>query len=228
MEAIHTDFGRDTTIPPITTRPLSAALGLEVLNVDLREPPTLAQITQLRDAWHAGLILLLRDQTLAEEDQVRFAECFGTLAKTINVHNTGSHPAVMLISNIRKDGKPIGALPDGEMHFHTDQCYVEKPAAATMLYAIEVPSVGGNTLFANRLPRLRDASRGDQASDRRPQSDQCLRLRQRLDHPRHAASRGCPAIFAPRGPHSPSDRTQGALRQPPDDHCHRRPTRGRK
>ncbi len=116
---------------------------------DLREPLTPAQITQLREAWHAGLILLLRDQTLTEEDQVRFAECFGTLAKTINVHNTGSHPAVMLISNIRKDGKPIGALPDGEMHFHTDQCYVEKPAAASMLYAIEVPSVGGNTLFAN-------------------------------------------------------------------------------
>jgi alpha-ketoglutarate-dependent taurine dioxygenase len=149
MEAIHTDSGRDTTVPPITTRPLSAALGLEVLDVDLREPLTPAQVTQLREAWHAGLILLLRDQTLNEEDQVRFAECFGTLAKTINVHNTGSHPAVMLISNIRKDGKPIGALPDGEMHFHTDQCYVEKPAAASMLYAIEVPSVGGNTMFAN-------------------------------------------------------------------------------
>ncbi len=149
MEAIHTDPGRDTTIPSITTRPLSAAIGLEVLDVDLREPLAPAQITQLRDAWHTGLILLLRDQTLTEEDQVRFAECFGMLAKTINVHNTGSHPAVMLISNIRKDGKPIGALPDGEMHFHTDQCYVEKPAAASMLYAIEVPSVGGNTLFAN-------------------------------------------------------------------------------
>ncbi len=149
MEAIHTDPGGDMTIPPITTRPLSAAIGLEVLDVDLREPLTPPRITQLRDAWHAGLILLLRDQTLTEEDQVRFAECFGTLAKTINVHNTGSHPAVMLISNIRKDGKPIGALPDGEMHFHTDQCYVEKPAAASMLYAIEVPSVGGNTLFAN-------------------------------------------------------------------------------
>jgi taurine dioxygenase len=149
MEAIHTDPGGDATIPPITTRPLSTAIGLEVLDVDLREPLTPLRITQLRDAWHAGLILLLRDQTLTEEDQVRFAECFGTLAKTINVHNTGSHPAVMLISNIRKDGKPIGALPDGEMHFHTDQCYVEKPAAASMLYAIEVPSFGGNTLFAN-------------------------------------------------------------------------------
>ena len=55
----------------------------------------------------------------------------------------------MLISNIREDGKPIGALPDGEMHFHTDQCHQERPAMASMLYAIEVPSPGGNTLFAN-------------------------------------------------------------------------------
>jgi taurine dioxygenase len=55
----------------------------------------------------------------------------------------------MLISNIREDGKQIGALPDGEMHFHTDQCHQERPAMATMLYSLEVPSVGGNTLFAN-------------------------------------------------------------------------------
>jgi taurine dioxygenase len=60
-----------------------------------------------------------------------------------------NHPAVMLISNIREDGKPIGALPDGEMHFHTDQCHQERPAMASMLYALEVPRVGGNTLFAN-------------------------------------------------------------------------------
>ena len=94
-------------------------------------------------------MILLRDQNLSEEDEVRFAECFGPLAKTLNVHHTGKHPATMLISNIRKDGKPIGALPDGEMQFHTDQCYIERPAMASMLYAIEVPSVGGNTLFAN-------------------------------------------------------------------------------
>ncbi len=55
----------------------------------------------------------------------------------------------MLISNIRLDGKPIGALPDGEMQFHTDQCHQETPAKATLLYAIEIPSQGGNTLFSN-------------------------------------------------------------------------------
>ena len=136
-------------VPPLQTRALSDALGLEALDVDLRQPLSPARVAQLREAWHQGLILLLRDQSLSEQDQVRFAEYFGPLGKTLNVHNTGRHPAIMLVSNIRKDGKPIGALPDGEMQFHTDQCYVERPAAASMLYAIEVPRVGGNTLFAN-------------------------------------------------------------------------------
>ncbi len=120
-----------------------------MLGVDLRDPISAELAAQLEDVWHRGQVILLRDQTLSEEEQVRFAECFGTLAKTLNVHATGKHPAIMLISNIREDGKPIGALPDGEMHFHTDQCYVERPAKASMLYAIEMPSVGGNTLFAN-------------------------------------------------------------------------------
>jgi taurine dioxygenase len=136
-------------LPPLATRPLSPALGLEVLGVDLRQPIGGELAAQLEDVFHRGQIILLRDQQLSEEDEVRFAECFGELARTLNVHATGKHPATMLISNIRKDGKPIGALPDGEMQFHTDQCYVERPAKASMLYAIEVPRTGGNTLFAN-------------------------------------------------------------------------------
>ena len=136
-------------VAPLVTRPLSPALGLEILGVDLSQPVTPALAAQLEAAWHQGLVILLRRQSLSEDHQVRFAECFGPPAKTLNVHNTGRHPAIMLISNIREDGKPIGALPDGEMQFHTDQCYIEKPAMASMLYAIEVPSAGGNTLFAN-------------------------------------------------------------------------------
>jgi len=55
----------------------------------------------------------------------------------------------MLVSNIRENGKLIGSLPDGEMHFHSDQCYLEKPAKGTFLYAMEIPSQGGDTLFLN-------------------------------------------------------------------------------
>jgi taurine dioxygenase len=110
---------------------------------------TAALAAQLLDAWHQNLVILLRDQKLTEEDQVRFAECFGPPAKIHTRQFVRNHPAVMLISNIREDGKPIGALPDGEMHFHTDQCHQEFPAKASMLYALEVPSKGGNTLFSN-------------------------------------------------------------------------------
>ena len=130
-------------------RPLSPALGAEIIGVDLRHDLDEGTIAQIRDVWHDNLVILLRDQKLSEEDEVRFAEMFGPPAKIHTPQFVRGHPAVMLISNIREDGKPIGALPDGEMQFHTDQCHQERPAMASMLYAIEVPRTGGNTLFAN-------------------------------------------------------------------------------
>jgi taurine dioxygenase len=129
---------------------LSPAIGAEILGVDLRGPIDEALKHKLLDAWHQHLVILLRDQTLDEDAQVRFAETFGPPAKITSGRTFSvKHPSVMLISNVREGGKPIGALPDGEMQFHTDQCHQEVPAKATILYAIEVPSHGGNTLFAN-------------------------------------------------------------------------------
>jgi len=131
-------------------RPLSPALGAEISGIDLRDPIDAALRAKLLDAWHEHLIILLRDQVLDEDAQVRFAETFGPPAKITSGRSFSvKHPSVMLISNIRQDGKPIGALPDGEMQFHTDQCHQAVPAKATLLYAIEIPSHGGNTLFAN-------------------------------------------------------------------------------
>ena len=133
-----------------TVRQLSPALGAEILGVDLRDPIDDALKQKFLDVWHQHLVILLRNQTLDEDTQVRFAETFGAPAKITSGRTfSAKHPSVMLISNIRKDGKPIGALPDGEMHFHTDQCHQATPAKASMLYAIEIPSKGGNTLFSN-------------------------------------------------------------------------------
>ncbi len=131
------------------TRILSSALGAEIIGVNLCREIDEDLAARLLEAWHRSLVILLRDQHLSEEDQVRFAERFGPPAVIHTKQFVKKHPAVMLISNIREDGKPIGALPDGEMQFHSDQCYQERPAMASMLYAIEVPSKGGNTLFAN-------------------------------------------------------------------------------
>jgi taurine dioxygenase len=135
--------------PAFAVRPLSPALGAEIVGVDLSSEINDLTFAQIRDAWHQNLVILLRDQELSEEDEVRFAERFGPPAVIHTKQFVRNHPAVMLISNIREDGKPIGALPDGEMHFHTDQCHQERPAMASMLYALEVPGAGGNTLFAN-------------------------------------------------------------------------------
>jgi len=136
-------------LPALGVRPLSSALGAEILGLDLRDDIDARVFAQIRDAWHQNLVIVLRGQNMSEEDQVRFAEKFGPPAVIHTKQFVRNHPAVMLISNIREDGKPIGALPDGEMHFHTDQCHQERPAMASMLYALEVPRAGGNTLFAN-------------------------------------------------------------------------------
>src|SRR6202165_3728988 len=105
--------------PTLAVRPLSPALGAEIIGVDLREDIDDHVFTQIRDAWHQHLVILLRGQQLSEEDEVRFAESFGPPAVIHTKQFVRTHPAVMLISNIREDGKPIGALPDGEMHVAT-------------------------------------------------------------------------------------------------------------
>lgn len=136
--------------PLVTMQPLNEAIGMEIVGPDLREDLPQTMFEAIRDAWRANCVILLRGQTLDEAAQVRFAQLFGDLGKVLHAHEgRSSLPGVMYISNIRENGKLIGALPDGEMYFHSDQCYIEKPSVGTMLYAMEVPSRGGDTIFAN-------------------------------------------------------------------------------
>src|SRR6266566_3826319 len=98
----------------LTVRQLSPALGAEFLGIDLRDPIDATLKQKLLDAWHEHLVILLRNQTLDEDSEVRFAETFGAPAKTTSGRAFSvKYPSVMLISNIREDGKPIGALSDG-------------------------------------------------------------------------------------------------------------------
>jgi taurine dioxygenase len=139
----------DPTINGVEARPLAPAIGAEIIGVDLSQPMSDGLFAKIRDIWHENLVILLRGQDLTENDQVRFGERLGPLAVTHTRQFTTKNPALMLISNVRENGQLIGALPDGEMHFHSDQCHQERPAMASMLYSLEVPSQGGNTLFAN-------------------------------------------------------------------------------
>jgi taurine dioxygenase len=132
-------------------RPLAAEIGVEIKGVDLSRPLPPATFAKVLDAFHAHCVILFRGQSLVEAYQVLFAKGFGPLASTVN-RNSGQsqeHSSSFLISNVRENGKLIGALPDGEMLFHSDQCYVERPCMAALLYGIEIPTHGGKTIFAN-------------------------------------------------------------------------------
>jgi taurine dioxygenase len=133
-------------------RPLSPAIGVELRGVDLAKPLDDADFARIRRAWEENCIALFRDQSFGEEEQAAFGARLGPLGGAVNDRDPGkrgTHPAVLYVSNIRVDGKLTGILPDGEMFFHSDTCYLERPALASMLYAIEVPSRGGHTLYAN-------------------------------------------------------------------------------
>lgn len=136
----------------IRVRPLSPALGAEIRGIDLAAPVARETIRAIRQLWYDHCVLLVPGQTLDEAGQVRFGEYFGELATTLGTYAIlkDSHPAVMYVTNEKADGKYVGALPDGEMFFHSDMCYTERPCLGTMLYAMEIPSQGGNTLFANQ------------------------------------------------------------------------------
>lgn len=134
----------------IAIRPLSPTIGAEISGLDLRRPLDDATFARIREAWHQHGVLLFRGQQLDEDDELAFAQRFGKIAPLVTKHDVKFKPGVMLVSNIRENGKQIGVLPDGEMFFHSDQCYAERPLAATFLYAIEIPRHGGNTLFSNQ------------------------------------------------------------------------------
>lgn len=130
-------------------RPLSPVIGAEVDGIDLDDDLDPSVFAALVDAWHDNLVLVVRGQDLSTEGQLRFARSFGELERVRTRPEEGDDEQyVMFVANRVVEGKQ-GVLPDGEMFFHTDQCYYQRPCKATILYSIEVPAAGGNTIFAN-------------------------------------------------------------------------------
>jgi taurine dioxygenase len=153
----------------IDIRPLSPKIGALVQGVNLGEPLESRVQSTLLDAWHEHILLLFRDQQISDDALLHSADWLGKLGPRARPDDRRQEadPYIMLVSNIRQNGVPIGSLPDGEMWFHHDMAFVDTPHKATFLYAVEVPKSGGNTRFANmyaayeRLPnRLKEAIEG--------------------------------------------------------------------
>jgi taurine dioxygenase len=135
--------------------PLSKHIGAEIRGIDLTRPLDVATSKAIHKAWLDHAVLLFRGLKLEQEDLLRVTEIFGEiggLARPPKFYPKGYSqllPNIMMISNIRENGETIGALPDGEMNFHHDMLHAEIPHAGTLLYSLEVPTYGGETLFAS-------------------------------------------------------------------------------
>ena len=136
-----------------TLNKLHDSFGAEIRGLDLSTPMDIETRDAVIRAWLDHLILLFRDQDLSPEAHREFCEQFGPLGgrlRKVEDRPEGRDAEnIMLVTNVRKNGVPIGSLPDGEMFFHHDKCYAPEPDWGTMLYAMEVTRVGGHTLFAN-------------------------------------------------------------------------------
>ena len=130
--------------------PTGAALGAEVKGIDVTNLDD-AAFARVMEAWHDHSVVLLRDQPLSDHDLIAFSRRLGDL-DWAPVQETGRRfvaglPEIYIVSNVKVDGEPIGSLGDGEAVWHTDMSYLDVPPKASMLYALEVPPVGGNTSF---------------------------------------------------------------------------------
>lgn len=141
--------------------PTNAALGAEVRGLDLKAL-TVPVFAALHKAWLQHILLVFRGQSLGAEDLVRLVKFFGTPVTSSNLHQRNLEerianrlfnlpPEVTVVSNVKDDGKPVGILGDGEIVWHCDFSFKERPTAARMLVAMEVPprEQGGNTFFLN-------------------------------------------------------------------------------
>ena len=142
----------------ITVTPLSTALGAEIGGVDLTRPLSGTVVDAIKDAWGKYLVLVFRRQKIDQDQQLRFASHFGALGSrkiapaSLRSRAEGieqTHEKVLLVTNIKVEGEPIGAFGDGEFWFHIDSGYAARPYKYTFLKALELPSSGGNTLFSN-------------------------------------------------------------------------------
>ena len=155
--------------------PSGDALGAEVRGVDLSTP---LDAEALERAWSDHLVLLFRDQTLADEDLLALAEALGGAQEAgarayylkggygVETGRVSRLPGISIVSNLDETGKPArrhAGTGSQELTWHTDNSYVERPPKGSILYAHKVPvNGGGDTSFANQYAayeRLPEATR---------------------------------------------------------------------
>jgi taurine dioxygenase len=162
--------GMSALASDLLIRPFDAPCGAEVIGLDLSRPLAEADFARIHRAHLDHHVLVFRDMAITPAQQVAFSRRFGPLQRhVLSNFALPGHPEVLVISNIKENGRPIG-LGDAGAYWHSDLSYLPRPSLGSMLHAQELPAEGGDTLFANQhrawdtLPAaLREAVEGRHA-----------------------------------------------------------------
>ena len=126
----------------IEVRPLTGVIGAEIHGVDLRDDLDAATIAEIRSALDDHLVIFFRDQQMQAADHLRFAAQFGEI--TINPFGPKhpDHPEISVLDQKTPKGEGADA-------WHTDNTYLPEPPLGSILRAVQLPEIGGDTLWAN-------------------------------------------------------------------------------
>jgi taurine dioxygenase len=142
------------TYRTIQVHPVSGALGAEISGVDLAQELDDGVIGEIRQALVDNLVIFFRDQKLTPERLIGFGRRFGELQVHDFVAGMNAHPEIIEVRKEEDERRNFGGV------WHTDVSYLEKPALGSVLYALEVPAYGGDTLFSNQYLAYETLSEG--------------------------------------------------------------------
>ena len=135
-------------------RPVAGALGAEILGIDLAQPLPADAIAAIRKALLEHLVIFFRDQKLTPLQQLAFARAFGEPMEYPQLKGLPECPLITPVVKLEHERSNFGGV------WHSDTTYLARPPMGSMLYALEVPPRGGDTLFANQYLAYETLSEG--------------------------------------------------------------------
>lgn len=131
-------------------RPFPAPVGAEILGLDISKPIGAEDFARIHKAHLDHHVLVFRNQQITPQEHIDFSRRFGPLEiHVLHQFQLKNHPEILIVSNIKENGEPIG-LGDAGVYWHSDISYKPKPSLGSLLHAQELPSEGGDTLFADQ------------------------------------------------------------------------------
>ena len=131
-------------------RPFPAPVGAEILGLDISKPIGAEDFARIHKAHLDHHVLVFRNQQITPQEHIDFSRRYRPLEiHVLHQYKLKNHPEILIVSNIKENGEPIG-LGDAGVYWHSDISYKPKPSLGSLLHAQELPSEGGDTLFADQ------------------------------------------------------------------------------